>query len=66
VVPALYVRERVRSLRRGGDIEPLWEAELLVGAVAELTSKSATLRNAVGDAEFRGLLPDGATTDLDE
>jgi hypothetical protein len=63
-VPAVYITERSPSLKDGDELKPSWEAELLLGAVAELTSTSRTLENGVGYAGFRGLLPNGTVTDL--
>lgn len=63
-VPALYVTERIRSEKNGGTVEAEWEADLLLGAISELTTKSRTLENGVGYMGISGQLPNGTVTDL--
>jgi hypothetical protein len=62
-VPALYITEKIPGTQYGGTIRSLWEADLLAGAIAELTSESRTLRSAIGYADVRVQLPDGSVTD---
>ena len=65
-VSALYVTVKI-SGKSGGALEPLWEADLLEGAIAELAGKSRSLGSAVGYADFSGQLPGGKVIpDLDE
>jgi hypothetical protein len=58
-VPALYVTAKIPSLSNGEDVEPLWEADVLEGAVVELAGSSKSLENDVGWVRFSGRLPDG-------
>lgn len=60
-VPAVYVR--VRYPRGGGArgpwVKPLWETDLLVGAVAELAGKSQQQDHNIGYIRVSARLPDG-------
>ncbi len=49
----------IPALRDGLDIEPLWEADLAEGVVAEQSATSSNLRDAVAGSTFIAVLPDG-------
>jgi hypothetical protein len=58
-LPWLYATVKVPDLHNGLDIEPLWEADLLEGAVVERSGSSSDLRDDLGGATFAAELPDG-------
>ncbi|HTZ05541.1 MAG TPA: hypothetical protein VMB53_07275 [Gaiellaceae bacterium] len=57
--PWLYVTVPVPSMSGGADIRPFWRADLLEGAIAELSSRTSDLRDAVLGSTFSAELPDG-------
>jgi hypothetical protein len=59
--PWLYVDVKVPGLSNGLDVEPMWEADLIQGAVAEESSVSANLHDDFAGSTFNALLPDGTT-----
>lgn len=61
--PALYVTVKSPGPKNGGDVEPLWEASLLQGAVAELAGTSNSLIRDVGYEDVREQLPSGRLID---
>lgn len=56
-----YATLRIPGLTNGLGIEPAWEADLLEGAVAELSGTSPNLRSDLDGASFSGVLPSGET-----
>jgi hypothetical protein len=62
-VPWLYVTVKVPGLADAVDIKSVWEADLLEGAVVELSADSANLHDALGGATFKAKLPSGEVTD---
>ncbi len=56
-----YATLRLPGLTNGLGIEPAWEADLLEGAVAELSGTSQNLRSDLDGASFSGVLPTGET-----
>jgi hypothetical protein len=61
-IPWLYATVRIPAFRGGLDIEPLWEADILQGAVVELSGTSPDLALDIGGSSFIGQLPDGSLT----
>lgn len=57
--PWLYATVNVPSLARGADIEPMWEADLLEGAIAERAGTSTDLHVDFAGSTFAARLPDG-------
>jgi hypothetical protein len=55
----LHVTEKIPGYKNGGDLESLWEADLLTGAVVELAGKTKSLQADVGTVEYNAQLPDG-------
>ncbi|HEY2355679.1 MAG TPA: hypothetical protein VGH79_12355 [Gaiellaceae bacterium] len=58
-VPALSVRVRVPRELGGTTVEPLWQADLLVGAVVELAGSHRSLQKDVGFINYSAQSPDG-------
>jgi hypothetical protein len=58
-LPWLYASVRVPSLRDGLDIEPMWEADLVEGAVADRVGTAKNIRDDFGGSTFDAVLPDG-------
>lgn len=58
-VPELYVTEKIRGYKNGGAMEPLWEADLLEGAVVELAGKFKSLQRDLGNSSFSLQLASG-------
>lgn len=59
----LHITVKSPGSKNGGFVEPQWEADLLLGAVAELTAKSWTLQGSAFD-DVREQLPNGKVTDI--
>ena len=57
--PWLYATVRVPKMSDGLDIEPMWEADLLEGAVVEESGTSQNVTGDFGGATFDAILPDG-------
>jgi hypothetical protein len=60
-LPWLYATVRVPGMAQGLDIEPMWEADLLEGAVVERSGTSTDVWDDFGGSTFDALLPDGTT-----
>lgn len=58
-LPWLYATVKVPEMRDGLDIEPMWEADLLEGAVAERAGTSMNVRDDFGGATINAVLPNG-------
>ncbi len=59
--PWLYATVAVTDMADGGDVEPMWEADLLEGAVVERSGTSTDVHAEFGGATFDALLPNGTT-----
>jgi hypothetical protein len=59
-LPWLYATVRVPAMQQGLDVEPLWEADLVEGAVADSAGTSANIRSDFGGSTFDAVLPDGS------
>jgi hypothetical protein len=57
--PWFYATVRVPSLKDGATIEPLWEADLVEGAVADRSGDSNDIHQQFGGSSFTLLLPNG-------
>lgn len=60
-VPGLYVTVSVPDLQNADAMEPLWEADLLEGAVVEEAGSSSSLARDIGYVQIDADLPDGKT-----
>lgn len=60
-LPWLHAVVDVPATTDGQDVEPIWEAELLEGAVAERVGSSSDIRDGFGGATIDVRLPDGKT-----
>jgi hypothetical protein len=54
----LYVTERIPRDKHGATVESSWEADLLAGALMELSSRFNSLQRDIGYVDYRGQLPD--------
>lgn len=61
LLPWLHAVVDVPGITQGQDVEPIWEAQLLEGAVAEQVGSTVDLRDAFGGATFDLRLPSGKT-----
>jgi hypothetical protein len=62
-LPWLYATVRVPSMDDGRDVEPMWEADLLEGAVVARTGTSANVHDSFGGSTFDAVLPNGTKID---
>ncbi len=58
-IPWFYATVAAPSLSGGADIEPLWEADLVQGAIAELSGSGNDLRDSIGGSTLDVSLPTG-------
>lgn len=56
-----YATVKVPGLNSGDDIEPLWIADLIQGAVAEESGTTPDLHDSLAGSTFNVVLPDGTT-----
>lgn len=57
----LHLTVAVPSLQDGLDVEPMWEGDLLEGAVAEASGTAANLHNDMAGSTLDAVLPNGTT-----
>ena len=59
-LPWLYAAVRVPGMARGLDVEPIWEADLIEGVVADRAGTARDIRDDFGGSTFDAVLPDGS------
>lgn len=59
-LPWLYAIVQVPGMENGLDIEPMWEADLLEGALVDRVGSSQNVRDDFGGATFSAVLPNGS------
>lgn len=61
--PWFYATVKAQGTASGLDVEPLWQADLVQGAVAELAGASDDLADDIGGSTLTLALPDGSSVD---